>query len=269
MSLLWRDEVTIALSPRRIALSRSARGVRPRVVAASEVAIPSGGGSEVAPVLARLSDVLADPTWHGAHARVVVADHPWVRYGIVPWPEARLDEPGRLTHARFILADAYGDAVADWSGAQADAPPGRSYVACAMPGTLPGTIREVLAPARLSLVTLKPRLVAAFEIWRHRIPADDAWFVCVDEGSLAAAHLSNGAWDRVHVTRPATEWQLELERLQAFDRTTRTARAPGRMLVEAPAWMRPAAAASPGIEWLEPSSVVRPPGLSVLRGIQP
>ncbi len=241
----------------------------PRVVAASEVAIPSGGGSDVAPVLARLSDVLADPTWHGAHARVVVADHPWVRYGIVPWPESRLDEAGRLTHARFILGDAYGGAVADWSVALADTPPGRSYVACGMPGTLPGTIRDVLGPARLSLVSLKPRLVASFETWRHRIPADDAWFVCVDEGSLAAAHLSKGAWDRVHVTRPATEWQLELERLQAFDRTTRTASAPGRMLVEAPPWMRPVGVSSPGIEWLEPSSVVRPPEISVLKGTQP
>jgi hypothetical protein len=239
------------------------------VVAASEVALPSGADAGVAPVLSRLSDVLADRTWHGAAARVVVVDHPWVRYGIVPWPQAQLDEAGRLAHARFILGDAYGAAVADWALTLADTPPGRAYVACAMPEALPGTLRDVLAPARLTLVSLQPRLIASFNAWRHRIPADDAWFVCMDEGSLAAAHLRKGAWDRVHVARPGPDWRLELERLQAFDRTTRTARDTGCMLVEAPAWMRTPGTPGDGIEWLDPGPGSMPPEISARKESRP
>ena len=67
-------------------------------------------------------------------------------------------------------------------------------------------------------------------------------------------HLSHGAWDRVHMARLSPDWSVELERLQAFARLTRAAGAPGRMFVDAPAWMRRGAAASAGIEWLEEGS---------------
>ncbi len=64
-------------------------------------------------------------------------------------------------------------------------------------------------------------------------------------------HLSNGAWDRVHMARMSPDSSVELERLQAFGRVTRAAGALGRIFVDAPAWMRRDAAVSAGIEWLE------------------
>jgi hypothetical protein len=250
VSPLWRDEVAIYLAPRKLALVRRAHGLKPRIVAATELAVPARTFGEIGPVLARLADVLTEPTWHGAPVRAVVADH-WARYGIVPWPATRLDAAGRLTHARYVLGDTYGEAVADWAVTLADTPPGHSYVACAMPATFRSALEETLAPARLTLVSLQPQLIVVFNAWRHRLPADDTWFVSVDDGSLAAVHLSDGAWDRVHMARLSQDWSVELERLQAFARVTRAAGALGRMFVDAPAWMRRGAAASAGIEWLE------------------
>ena len=251
MSPLWRDEIAIYLAPHKLALVRRARGLKPRVVAATELAVPSGTAGDIGPVFARLADVLTDPAWHGAAARAVVADYPWARYGVVRWPATRLDAAGRLTHARCVLGDTYGEAVADWDLTLADTPPGHSYVACAMPATLRSALEDTLVPARVALVSLQPRLIVAFNAWRHRLPADDTWFVSVDDGSLSAVHLSGGAWDRVHMARLSQDWTVELERLQAFGRLTRAAGAPGRMFVDAPAWMRRGAAASAGIEWLE------------------
>jgi hypothetical protein len=250
VSPLWRDEVAIYLAPRRLALVRRARGVAPRIVAATELAVPDGTFGDVRPALARLADVLTETTWHGGAALVVVAD-PWTRYGIVPWPATRLDAAGRLTHARYVLGDTYGEAVADWAVTLADTPPGRSCLACAMPATLRCALEETLAPARLALVSLRPQLIVAFNAWRGRLPVDDTWFVSVDDGSLSAIHLSQGAWDRVHQARLSLDWRVELERLQAFARVTRAAGALGRMFVDAPAWMRQGVDASAGIEWLE------------------
>ena len=251
MSPLWRDEVAIYLGPRKLALVRRARGAKPRVVAATVVAVPPGTAGDTGPVLARLADVLTDPTWHGAKARAVVADHPWVRYGVVPCPATPLDAAGRLTHARYLLDDSYGQAVADWALTLADTPPGQSYVACAMPATLRSALADTLDSARLALVSLQPQLVVAFNAWRHRLPADDSWFVTVDDASLSGVHLSRGAWDRVHMARLSADWSVEIERLQAFGRVTQAAGGAGRMLVDAPAWMRRGAAAGAGIEWLE------------------
>jgi hypothetical protein len=250
VSPLWRDEVAIYLAPRRLALVRRARGINARIVAATEVAVPAGTFGDIGPVFARLADVLTEPTWQGAAARAVVADH-WARFGIVPPPTTRLDATGRLTHARYVLGDAYGEAVADWAVTVADNPPGHSYVACAMPATFRGALEDTLAPAGLALVSLQPQLIVAFNAWRHRLPADDTWFASVDDGSLSAVHLSNGAWDRVHMARLSPDWTVELERLRAFARLTRAAGALGRMFVDAPGWMRRGADESAGIEWLE------------------
>lgn len=250
MSPLWRDEVAIYLAPRKLALVRRSRGLRPRVVAATVVAVPGASAANVDPVLARLRDVLSEPTWQDAAARVVVADS-WSRYGIVPWPAARLDAAGRLTHARYALGDAYGETVADWTVSLADTPPGRSFVACAIPATLQGALADTLAAARLALVSLQPQLVVAFNAWRHLLPPDRAWFVSLDDGSLSAVHLSDGAWDRVHMARLSADWSVELERLQAFGRLTRPDGASDRMLVAAAAWMRRSAPPCAGVEWLE------------------
>ena len=251
MSPLWRDEVAIYLAPRKIALARRKRGFKPRIVAATELAVPGGQFGDSRAAFARLAEVLAEPTWQDASARVVVAD-PWARYGIVPWPSAPLDAHGRLVHARCVLADTFGEGLADWNVTLADTPPGHAYVACAMPAALKAALEDALIPARLALVSLQPQLVVAFNAWRHRLPPDDAWFVSLDDGSLSAVHLTHGAWDRVHMTRLSTDWNVELERLQAFGRLTRAAGGVGRMFIDAPLWMRSGATlTSTDLEWLE------------------
>lgn len=256
MSPPWRDEVAIYVGPRKLVLVRRAHLIRRRIVAATELVVSPGAPGDVAPVLARLGEVLTESTWQRAVARVVVGD-PWARYGIVPWPATRLDPAGHLTYARCVLGDVYGEAVADWAVTLADTPPGRTAVACAMPPRLRGALEETLAPARLTLVSLQPRLVAAFNAWRRRLPADDAWFVSVDDGALCAVHLSRGAWDRVHVERLSSRWALDLERLLVYCSLTGGEGAAGRVFVDAPAWMRGGAPAAAGIEWLEDDA---PPG---------
>ena len=247
MSPLWRDEVAIYLAPRKIAVVRRARGIRPRVVAATELAVPSGAAG----VFARLAEVLVEPTWHDAAARIVVADHPWACYAVVPWTAVRLDAAARLTRARYVLGDTYGDSVADWTLTMADSPPGRPSVVCAMAAMLRSALEDALAPARLNLVSLQPRLVVAFNAWRHKLPAHDTWFVSLDDESMSAVHLTDGAWDRIHTARLSPDWTQELERLQAFASVTRAAGSVGRIFVDAPAWMRVNRRGTGGLEWLE------------------
>lgn len=252
MSPLWRDEVAIFLAPRKIALARRVRGLRPQITAATDAAVPGGHFGDPRATIARLAELLQEPTWQDAAVRIVVAD-PWARYGVVPWPSTRLDADGRLTHARYVLADAFGDGLTDWAVTLADTPPGQAYVACAMPGQLKAALEDVLPPARLVLASLQPQLVVAFNAWRHRLPPDDAWFVSLDDGSLSAVHLTHGAWDRVHMARLSSDWMVELERLQTFGRLTRAAGATSRMFVDAPIWMRHnASPLAAELEWLDP-----------------
>ncbi len=237
MSLLWRDEVSIYLAPRRIALARRARGLAPRVVASVELPIPDGSIQDCAAALAGLRELCGLPAWQNADARVVVADS-WARYTIVPSQGTRLDATGRRAHARYMLADVFGEALADWDIALEEAPPDHDVLACAMFAPLRPALMTILTGARLRLRSLQPQLVVAYNAWRRRIPPNDSWFVTLEEGWLAAVHLTQGAWDRVHSARLSNNAAVDLERLRAFGRLTRDADGAARMLVEAPSWLR-------------------------------
>ena len=98
---LWRDEVSIYLGPRKIALARRMRGMKPRVGMAVEVAVQSGSIAESDPVLARLAEVLRESTWQDAPVRIVVAD-PWVRFAIVTTCSAETSAACSRVFARSI-----------------------------------------------------------------------------------------------------------------------------------------------------------------------
>ncbi len=268
MSPQWRDEVVAYIAPRRVALVRIGRGLRPRVVASAESVVSGGHAGDPRPAFAALAELLADSLWQDASARVVLAD-PWLRYGIVPAPAVRLDADGRLSHARYVLADAFGDTLADWSITLTDVPPGRPYLACATPAPLRLELEDLLAAARLRLTSLQPQVIVAFNAWRHRLPAGESWFVTLDEGSLAAVQVIDGEWRRVHTARLSSDWTVELQRLRAFGRYTESQSGAGQLFVDAPLSMRAEGrAALPELDWLEPDArLERLPEFSLLQRV--
>src|SRR5207302_10560663 len=105
--------------------------------------------------------------------------------------------------------------------------------------------------------SLQPQLVAAYEAWRPCLPQSNAWFVSVEQGSLAAARLGRYGWERVHGVRIGSDWMRELKRLQTFRRLASNSPQEGQVFVDAPHASRPVAAtpanAGPGSgpHWLE------------------
>ena len=251
MSLLWRDEVSIYVAPRRLALARHARGRRSRTVASVELAVENGNVGDAGPVLAKLSELLAEPAWQQADARVCVAD-PWVRYAVAPPLPAALDLAGRRSHARFMMTDTYGDGIAGWDVAMEESPPGHGAVISALLAGLSAELARVLAGARLRLVSIQPHLTVAFNAWRSLLPEDNAWFITLREGWMAGAHLTAGRWDRVHTARLVSHAIVELERLQRSSQFAYPGGSGDRFFVEAPAWMRERLSRiATEFEWLE------------------
>ncbi len=250
MSPLWRDEVDIYLSPRKLELMRMGRGLKPRLLAEDQVVVEAADYGTWAPVMAALGACLAEPVWRTANARVVLSDH-WARYAIVPWSEEVRTYAERLTRARYALEDVYGDLVAGWTVSLSDSAPGTAPIASAVPTALLAELRDLIEHRGLRVVSLQPQLIAAFNRWRGSLPASGAWFVSIEEGSLAAARLAHGSWDRVHVVRIGRDWQVELKRLQTFGRLASARPDEGRVYVDAPAELRYAAGVDDrGLEWL-------------------
>lgn len=253
MLRLWPDELGVFLAPRRLCVVRFRRGLKAKILREEDLELPADaagpGGWEGA--LAALESKLADPLWGGASMRAVIADH-WVRYAVVPYAAELSSEAEREAHAREMLGSLYGDAVSGWALCVSDAPPGASRLACAMPSALLEGLREACRRVGAKLISLQPQLIAAHNHWRGAMPATDAWFVTIDEGSLAAARLRADGFDRVHTVRIGADWVRELKRLQTFGRLSNTSATDGRVYVDAPrAWREAGSEMGGDLEWLD------------------
>jgi hypothetical protein len=254
VSPLWRDEIGAYLAPRRLCLVRLKRGLKPAVVAEHEQAFESAEPGTWTAALSAFDTLLADPAWQDARMRVVLSDH-WVRYAIVPWAEALSSAGERLAHARQLLVTTYGEAVSDWEVRLSEAPPQSARVACTIPAALVAEVRATCAKHSIGVASLQPQLIAAYDSWRHCLPQSSAWFVTVDQGSLAAARIGQYGWDRVHSVRIDSDWVRELKRLQTFGRIARNNPDEGQVYVDAPqAWREVAGAAAKDLQWLEEES---------------
>jgi hypothetical protein len=240
VSPLWRDEIGIYLAPHKLALTRMGRGLRPRLVAEARWTNGFVGDTHWNAPLAALDGFLSLPAWKDAAVRIVVADN-WARYAMVGYSDALHGEAERLAHARHVLTGIYGEVVSQWTIQLSDSPPGISRVACGLPGALVEELELLLRRHKLPLVSLRPQLVAAYDHWRDRLPDGGAWFVSLEQGTLAAARLVPGGWDRVHSVRIGVDWPIELRRLQTFGRLASTAAQEGRVYVDAPAGLSEAA----------------------------
>jgi hypothetical protein len=202
--------------------------------------------------LAVLEQQLTPRTWSDARARVVIADQ-WVRYSVVPWSDALSSAAERLAHARELMSGVFGAAMTDWTVSLSEAPPGCSRLASAMPTALLEGLRELTARHGQKLASVQPQLIAAYNTWRHVLPAATAaWFVTVEEGSLAALRMCENGIDRVHAVRIGLDWARELKRLQTFGRLASASPSDGRVYVDLPAalrLLRPEMSAD--LEWLD------------------
>jgi hypothetical protein len=251
VSPLWRDEVGVFLGPRRLVLNRLRRGLRPRCVSRWSAALEQPDLTDWSVALAALDAELAKSEWQQANLRVVISDQ-WARYGIVPWAAELRDEAERQSHARFVLANTYGDIVEHWTLGVSEHFPGCARIVSALPTRLLEELRARVGAHGLRLTSTQPHLVVAYNAWRHRLVGPAGWFVTIEEGSLAALHWSDGSWDRVHSVRISDNWEAELRRVQAFGRLTRARPAEGRVFIDAPAGLRTATSGTdPGLEWLD------------------
>jgi hypothetical protein len=252
----WRDEIGVYLAPHKLALTRLGRGVRPKHMGETGWFNEVAGDSHWNATLGALEALLAKAEWQGAAARVVISDH-WVRYALVPYAAALSGEAERKAHARHVLTGIYGDVVSRWSLTLSEGPPGTAQIACALPTNLLEELLLVLNRHHTPLQSLQPQLVAAYNHWRSNLPDGGAWFVSLEQGSLAAARLARGGWDRVHSVRIGADWTTELRRLQTFGRLASNCAHEGRVYVDAPTALRLAAGtASADLIWLEDE----PPG---------
>jgi hypothetical protein len=240
VSPLWRDETGIFIGPSKVVLAKMKRGFRPECVAEQGFSVDVTDESDWRSAMQVLRQQLNDTLWHNANVRVVVSDH-WTRYTMLPWSSELARPSEKMAHARMILNNKFGDIADDWSISLSDNRPLDDAIVSAMPTQLLDELDVVLTGNGLRLVSLQPQLIVAYNRWRDKLSDSAAWFASVDDGSLAALHLTNGRCDRVRSVRISDDWTVEMRRMQTMGRLAQGRPAEGRVFVDAPQWMQVAA----------------------------
>jgi len=269
VSPLWRDEIGVYVGPTKVVLARMQRGVRPRCVAEDGQSVPGSPAADWLPALTQLRAMLNEGAWQDANVRVVLSDH-WVRYAELPWSPVLANRAERESFARHVIYDTYGTIADDWKVRLSRCVPNQSAIVSAVPAALLQDIDDLFAGYGQRIVSLQPHLLVAFNAWRDRLPAKASWFAVIDEGLLAAMHVSHGRCDRVRSVRISGDWEVEMRRIQKMGQLARGIPAEGPLYVDAPIWIREAASGSnAALEWLEdcgePANIAHK--VSLLKGL--
>ena len=206
MSPLWRKPkaLRIGLCPDRILISEA----RP-------VALEGEGDWRSA--VEALPAVLAGRK--AAEATVVLADQ-FVRYALLPWNPTLKTEEQWLALARHRFGAIHGASIAQWDLKVTETAPMGPRLVCAAERSLIEALAGKFTAARISLVSVQPFLVAAFNRIRAHVGTGSCWIVVEEPRRLTLALIQRGAWMAIRSRRSDSRWREMLpdilERESAF-----------------------------------------------------
>ncbi len=215
MSPLSRNSLTIILSPgcaalqsteKKLTLRGMAHTLLDRAVAHSA----SEGEMLWMGALEALGSVLPRFAMRGMHASVILSNH-FVQYILVPWCDD-LSDDDEIAHAQHCFRELYGDIADGWEVRVSPNSIGAPALASAVDGRLLGELRGMLVGAGLSVKSIRPHLMAAFNCCRDSLQGRNAWFALLEPGNLCLATLQGGQLSWLRKVRIGNAWHEELSR---------------------------------------------------------
>lgn len=173
MSRLWPERLQLALEPGEGALQDLARK---------------------AAAVRRRTDVT-----------VVLSNH-FVRYAVLPDAGGATTPEEEIALARFRFAKIHGERAKGWEVRVCDG------LACAIDAELLAGVKACFPRAgKARLVSVQPRLMAAYNGARRRIPREGAWLLLAERGRTCLARVAARGWASVYNGRETDADEL-LER---------------------------------------------------------
>ena len=216
MSLRWRDELRLLLTPQRVYLRRYARGLRPLVVEDRAAEVPVSGGTHWSAAVETLAPMLAASPRRGADAQVIVSNH-YARFTRVPANDLLVTHDDELRYAQQDFVRVYGSAAERWHVTVSSEANGGGALASGIDTDLAAALRAVLAAHGLRPRSLQPALMAVFNAGRATLPASALRLIVIEPG-MAVSALLNPGWSRIRSQRLAGAGGDEIDRIVQHER---------------------------------------------------
>ncbi|MBC3451432.1 hypothetical protein HU745_10250 [Pseudomonas mosselii] len=149
-----------------------------------------------APALEALAGLLGEHPARGAQLRVLLSAR-YSRFCLVPWSDA-IGTPDELdTYARACFEHLYGQALDDWRIVLSPEPAGAARIATALPEALLQDLQALGRESRLSLRSVQPYLMAAYNRCSAQLARGDFLFVLAEPRRSVLLLAAGGAWQQV------------------------------------------------------------------------
>jgi hypothetical protein len=213
VSLKLRDELRIVLRPDQVVLARmkrelTRRGPERHVQTRQVIYCDPATGDDLpwSVALRKLEAALPDFAGSKSHATVILSNH-FMRYALIPWNDALNDAKEETEFARHFFRQLYGAAADSWDLRLSSGRAGVPQLACAVDPGLPEAVRAAFAESGISLRSIQPSLMAAYNSCRDQLQISSGWLVLHEAGNLCIALLRQGRWISVRTLRADGDWR--------------------------------------------------------------
>lgn len=190
MSPLWRDTVTVGVTPTCISALRHRHGLRPVLAAREHFSVTAGTDSTA--VAAELPKLFERPEWRHCDVRFVLSSH-FVRYAVVPGNPAVRTDAERAAFAQVAFEKIYGTLARDWDIRLSPAGRNEATLACGIDRALLAALRGIAAPS-VRITAIRPHLMCAFNAIAGRLNAGPAAIALAEPARITLALVKSGQW---------------------------------------------------------------------------
>jgi len=144
----------------------------------------------------------------GREAAIILADS-LVRYALLPWSDTLKTHEQWLGLARHRFCAIHGPQAAEWDIKFAETAPAGPRLACSADRGMVEAIGTGATDAGVTLVSVQPYLVTAFNRVRE-MTGGSCWLVVEEPGRLTLALFLKGVWVAIRSRRADERWRRVL-----------------------------------------------------------
>jgi hypothetical protein len=145
--------------------------------------------------------------------QIILSNH-YLRYQLFPWQADLHTAEEELHYARFAVSKTYGTQVDGWEVTLSDGLPGSARVVAAYDAGLLTALSAAVEDAGGRLVSVRPCMFDALNLWVREIDACAlGWFVVYESGLLTLAFIESGQFKWIRNRRVDADWAVHLHEI--------------------------------------------------------
>lgn len=218
-NLVSTNQLLVFLGADNIAVIHRSQGLRNRVIAQKQVIFQTlvEGNKLEAPAWQQAtmqleSQLSAMQLKPGTRLTITLASE-FVRYLSLPALQIHMNATEKLAYIAAAYQDVYGDVVNDWEINCHDAPASEATLAAAIDKKLLTELSQIALKHGLTLNSVQPYLMRAFNALAKQIGHATGYFVIVESKRLLLLNLQEGKYQHLRAFAVSDNWQSEFKNL--------------------------------------------------------